>query len=106
MVGDNNKPIRGLYLAVTPNSLLGCFVLTPENTATLGKQQLSDDGWYFVGLRDRTGRSGFSTPNIESHISSTERLFIAIFRAKNSPCFLRLRIFEFSLKVIVAIFAS
>ncbi|MEY0949677.1 hypothetical protein AB7179_05670 [Providencia manganoxydans] len=35
------KPIRGLYLAVTPNSLLGCFVLTPENTATLGKQQLS-----------------------------------------------------------------
>ncbi|MDM3711535.1 hypothetical protein, partial [Proteus mirabilis] len=27
-------------------------------------------------------------------------------RARNSPCFLRLRIFEFSLKIIVAIFAS
>ncbi|EPM5567350.1 hypothetical protein ACTNFO_004434, partial [Providencia stuartii] len=38
------KPIRGLYLAVTPNSLLGCFVLTPENIATLGKQQLSPLG--------------------------------------------------------------
>ncbi|HGN1739470.1 TPA: hypothetical protein ACKRT6_000928 [Providencia stuartii] len=38
---NSPQPIRGLYLAVTPNSLLGCFVLTPENIATLGKQQLS-----------------------------------------------------------------
>ncbi|MEG3078213.1 hypothetical protein R2242_20070, partial [Proteus mirabilis] len=29
------KPIRGLYLAVTPNSLLGCFVLSTSRRASL-----------------------------------------------------------------------
>nr|DAH75933.1 MAG TPA: hypothetical protein [Caudoviricetes sp.] len=29
------NPIRGLYLAVTPNSLLGCFVLSASRRASL-----------------------------------------------------------------------
>ncbi|WP_337230524.1 hypothetical protein, partial [Proteus terrae] len=39
----SNSSMLFPYLAVTPNSLLGCFVLTPENINTSGKQQLSGD---------------------------------------------------------------